>query len=905
MRRQKYSNLASKLQPYLNNAPAVAVSTTPPSGAHVHTFADLGGTLLESQAPWVLEAIAGIKPHGLIDATWHTVTGSAGSVIGLAADNVAGVLPTTSDGAANVNTILRSGAAGELGVASLAVGAGKVLADATRLQTDNYTSQLAGWRHTYTGEFDTRYIFANEMKIVKFIADMQQALAGSQIVSKSVTTLAETFFAPRPGGSSFLTVDDLPSAEGMPVFESGDIVLVTQDSRESGGFSSVRCWGVVTDYFDLPDKKQRWFFTRSGEFGLSVPTFTGPQQTASSSTSSLAVTKVTGTVSGNLSIACVLVESTTVTTTPPAGWTLIQNSTVTGMRLLLYTKKAGGSEPASYTWTHSSSVDSMVILLNLTNQDPTAPLSASIAWPQETATSFSVIKSLTPVSNYDYYLGFVAARANRHPVIQPDGWNLIHSSTFGSNTLAAMSVGTDTYAGIPFGDVAATLTGGTARTISFTLNIIPKPIPLTLETGFMPIDTQVAKGAFILDYGVSGNGWHEITAIDGIYGGNSPYSRVVQWTGHPATGAVVRTQDGNLKGIFGASNEFGFFAGDGVTVNNKYIRISNLGAKFNNIPIELYTAGVQKVNIDSGGVNLWIGTSSADKRLTWDGATLSVKGAIEISSPSAFSGSGYLQIGSGVKDSTLTGFNLSSAEIVGQASGLDQVVMGLDGKLTAGAGAVWLDRNGFNVAVGLIGVPTAFRFDSAGSALGSIGFIRQAGPVPASADGMIFNVANSTKYRFLGASSAEFAMPLTVSGSITATSLLVNGPSALASTTGLTGTKASVAHNVATALCRITIGGADTLAAGYLVSVTLRSASTSSAVTYTVSHGWNQATVTEHAKAMFGHSAITLTAAADTANRRITLTLTQLNGSSEAATVQVSVLPICVTANAQITLTML
>lgn len=648
MRRQRYSQLANKLRPYINNT--VVVAATAPGGEggpHLHSFADLSGTLLQSQAPWVLEAIAGIKPHGLVDPTWHTVTGAQGSVIGLSAPNTLGVLPTTSDGATNPNTPLRSGAAGELGVASLAVGAGKVLADATRLQTDNYTSQLAGWRHTYTGEFDTRYIFANEMKIVKFIADMQQALAGSQIVSKSVTTLAEPFVAPRPGGTTALVVDDLPSAEGMPVFEAGDFILVTQDSRASGGFSSVRCWGTVASYADLPDKKQRWFLTRSGEFGLSVPTTTDVPKTANSSSSSLTVNKAANTVAGNLTLACVLVESTTVTTTPPTGWTTAHTSTVTGMRLTLYRKTATAAEPAAYTFTHSAAVDSMVILLNFTNQDPDAPISANIAWPQETATQYPVIKSLTPVSDTDYYLAFVAARASRNPIIQPDGWNLLHTSTAGGNTLAAMSVGTDGYAGIPFGDVAAELTGGTARTITFTINLIPKPIPLTLETGYMPIGTTVAKGAFVLDYGKSGNGWHEISAIDGVYGSNSPYSRVVSWTGHPATGAVVRTQDGNLKGIFNAGNEFGFFAGDGATVNNQYLRISNLGARLNNIPLALYSGGVQKVNIDAGGVNLWVGTGPLDKRLTWDGATLGIRGAVTIDQASSVAGGGYLLAGGG------------------------------------------------------------------------------------------------------------------------------------------------------------------------------------------------------------------------------------------------------------------
>jgi len=441
VRRQKYSNLASKLQPYLNNTPAVAVSAAPPSGPHVHTFADLSGTLLESQAPWVLEAIAGIKPHGLIDPTWHTVTGAQGSVIGLSALNTLGVLPTTSDGATNVNTILRSGVAGELGVASLAVGSGKVLADATRLQTDNYTSQLTGWRHTYTGEFDTRYIFANEMKIIKFMADMQQALAGSQIVSKSVTTLAESFIAPPPGLSSFLTVDDLPSAEGMAVFESGDFILVTQDSRAGGGFSSTRCWGTVSGYTDLPDKKQRWLFTRLGNYVSPAPTETlGGTKTASSTSATLTIAGPdTGVAesyakTGDLMLAFVLISSTTITTATPAGWTLMQTATVTGMRAMVYSKVRTASEPASYAWTHSASGASMGIIRTYQDVNATAPITASIIHPQETAAAFSVIKSLTPTRDTDRYVGFVAVRANRNPIIKPEGWSDIYTDTASSNT---------------------------------------------------------------------------------------------------------------------------------------------------------------------------------------------------------------------------------------------------------------------------------------------------------------------------------------------------------------------------------------------------------------------------------------------------------------------------------------
>ncbi len=771
MRRQRYSQLANKLKPYMNQSAVVILnngSGGEAPGDHVHDFTGLEGELLPEQAPWVTTALNALKPHGIADPVYHSVTGAALSVVGLVADNTVGLLASTSDAATYPNTLLRGGAAGAVTLGALTVrdGVNRQIAITTdegrlfpntRLQTDNFSSQLAGWRMTYAGELDARYIFANEMKIIKFIADMQQALAGSQIISKSVTTLAATFTAPRPGGNAGLIVDDLPSAEGMPVFESGDTVLVTEDSRESGGFSSLRCWGTVSGYIDLPDKKQDWTFTRSGDFGLSVPTWTGAPQQANGSSTILSVTKVTGTVSGNQMLACVLVESTSITTTAPVGWTIISTATVTGMRATLYSKVAGGSEPATYVWTHSSAVDSMVILENFSLQDPTTPISGWAVNVHETATAAPVIKSVTPVSDTDFYIGFVAARANRHPVIQPTGWVSDVTFTAGGNTLAAMHSLTNGYAGIPFGDVAAALTGGTARCITFTINIIPQPIVLDLETGYMPIGTAVEPGAFILDYGVSGNGWHEITAIDGIYGSNSPYSRVVSWTGHPATGAIVRTQSGNLNGIFGEGAEWGFFAGNGVSPTvSQFLRLSDRGAKLNNIALELYSLGTQRVNISADGLDVWIGTLF-DKRLSWNGSTLGVKGAITIDQASGFSGSGYLQIGSGVKDSDLTGFHLNATEIVGQAAGIDQVIMATDGLLKAGAGAVWMNQYGFNVATNLLGNPEAFRFDRSGTMVGAIGFLRSAGPTPTSTDGMVFYNAESTKFRFTGATYTEFS----------------------------------------------------------------------------------------------------------------------------------------------------
>ena len=60
-------------------------------------------------------------------------------------------------------------------------------------------------------------------------------------------------------------------------------------------------------------------------------------------------------------------------------------------------------------------------------------------------------------------------------------------------------------------------------------------------------------------------------------------------------------------------------------------------------------------------------------------------------------GAGYIQVGSGTKDSTLDGWKIDNTEIVGQLDGVDQVTMGTDGRIKAGSGAVVLDAAGVNI----------------------------------------------------------------------------------------------------------------------------------------------------------------------------------------------------------------
>ncbi len=122
---------------------------------------------------------------------------------------------------------------------------------------------------------------------------------------------------------------------------------------------------------------------------------------------------------------------------------------------------------------------------------------------------------------------------------------------------------------------------------------------------------------------------------------------------------------------------------------------------------------------------------------------------------------------------------------------------------------------------------------------------------------------------------------------------------------GLQGTKTGVAHNVATPLCDISSAGSSALAANYLVAITVASGSTVSAQTLLVTQGFNQVAAAKLGESLFGHSSITVAVAANTAQRKATLTITQVNGAAQACAVSVSVLPLMAHADPESTLTML
>lgn len=147
-------------------------------------------------------------------------------------------------------------------LASTLLVAGAVTAQSS-VGSDGYVSETTGWRITPDGAADFQYLTAKELKVKIFTADLEQALAGSETIVKSVATVYANFLCPAKGGTGTLLVEDLPGAADMAVFESGDAVVLRTYSRAGGGLTIGDCVGTVSSPSTAPSGYQSWTFARN------------------------------------------------------------------------------------------------------------------------------------------------------------------------------------------------------------------------------------------------------------------------------------------------------------------------------------------------------------------------------------------------------------------------------------------------------------------------------------------------------------------------------------------------------------------------------------------------------------------------------------------------------------------
>ncbi len=143
---------------------------------------------------------------------------------------------------------------------------GDVLLEDTHIQAHNWVSGTTGWGIQHDGDADFRNITADSLTVEAFIADINLALAGSQIISKSVAIVSRPFTIPAVSGTLF--VYDLPGFENTQVFADGDYVRLRYIDRSGGGLVVGDAWGTVSSYTDLGGGEQSWTWTYvSGSIG--------------------------------------------------------------------------------------------------------------------------------------------------------------------------------------------------------------------------------------------------------------------------------------------------------------------------------------------------------------------------------------------------------------------------------------------------------------------------------------------------------------------------------------------------------------------------------------------------------------------------------------------------------------
>ncbi len=135
------------------------------------------------------------------------------------------------------------------------------------LQSPIFEPKQKGWRTDRQGRADFRRIYTDELVTKTFTVDLTQALAGSDYLTKSVSTLASGFSIPSNGNTNTLDVNDLPGQKGAAVFASGDWIRLRVVDNSNGGLVIVDVWGTVSNYTDNGDGTQTWDWTTEDDGG--------------------------------------------------------------------------------------------------------------------------------------------------------------------------------------------------------------------------------------------------------------------------------------------------------------------------------------------------------------------------------------------------------------------------------------------------------------------------------------------------------------------------------------------------------------------------------------------------------------------------------------------------------------
>ena len=471
-----------------------------------------------------------------------------------------------------------------------------------------YVSQTSKWRITGDGNADFNYLYTKELHAKAFIADLEQALAGGQIISKSVAVLGADFTTPGTGSGGTLTAVSRVVATGSATsttiaspaqaHTAGNLITVGLKSRFTEATGCADTAGNT--YFEAGDPQALggdnlaiWYaYNVTGHasnvvtctFGASsewrfivVREFSGAQTTAdpfddSSGNAAVDTSMTSGTVpvttSNDVIFAIAMTYSEPVVVGSGYTGTAFAITGDAGLYYLDEYKVVSTSEAAIATQPSAAAYG----------------LKAASFKAAPGASNTLTVEDLPSAPNMRVFQSgdFVRLRQftrddpadGRTPSLEiADAWGTVTS----------------------YSDLADGLQSWT-----FTRSVTCP--------GAMTAGTVIPAKSLALDYGVTGNGYYEVSAVDGYNSVNSPYAQIVTWATTPCT-PTLRTRFGNLTGITSTSNEYGMIAGTYAATGGQFFRASNQAFELHGVDLLLWDGSSNTVKISRSAPSIALGST--------------------------------------------------------------------------------------------------------------------------------------------------------------------------------------------------------------------------------------------------------------------------------------------------------
>jgi hypothetical protein len=170
----------------------------------------------------------------------------------------------------------RQGFLSKLGINTTTIASGDVVSinGNTKSIGDIYSGNWSAGAEPYVGYYIGQNgsafgkINATELHVKNFISDLEQALVGSQIISKSAAKLAaDVSITAGSGGTFTLIVEEIEGYTGQ-VFANSDNIRLRVTTRGSSALTVADIWGTVSyNSRDANAKTQNYTFTKIGGTG--------------------------------------------------------------------------------------------------------------------------------------------------------------------------------------------------------------------------------------------------------------------------------------------------------------------------------------------------------------------------------------------------------------------------------------------------------------------------------------------------------------------------------------------------------------------------------------------------------------------------------------------------------------